>query len=67
VFSLRNVIAEGMYTFGPDVEKINEIVDMKEIGVVEPVQLVRQAILSATEVTTAILKIDDIVVKRGEQ
>jgi chaperonin GroEL (HSP60 family) len=67
VFSLRNAIAEGMYTFGPDVEKINEIVDMKEIGVVEPVQLVRQAILSATEVTTAILKIDDIVVKRGEQ
>ena len=67
VFSLRNVIAEGMYTFGPDVERINEIVDMKEIGVIEPAQLVRQAILSATEVTTAILKIDDIVVKRGEQ
>jgi chaperonin GroEL (HSP60 family) len=66
VFALRNAIAEGNLTYGPDVENINEVVDMKEIGVVEPTQLLKQAILSATEVTTAILKIDDIVVKRGE-
>ena len=66
VFALRNAIVEGSLTYGPDVENINEIVDMKELGVVEPTQLIKQAILSATEVTTAILKIDDIVVKRGE-
>lgn len=66
VFALRNAIVEGKLTYGPDVENINEIVDMKELGVVEPTQLIKQAILSATEVTTAILKIDDIVVKRGE-
>tara|TARA_R110002051_G_scaffold74699_2_gene136127 strand:+ start:3263 stop:4759 length:1497 start_codon:yes stop_codon:yes gene_type:complete len=66
VFALRNAIVEGSLTHGPDVENINEIVDMREIGVVEPTKLIKQAILSATEVTTAILKIDDIVVKRGE-
>jgi len=66
VFALRNAIVEGNLTCGPDVENINEIVDMKVLGVVEPTQLIKQAILSATEVTTAILKIDDIVVKRGE-
>ncbi len=66
VFALRNAIVEGNLTCGPDVENINEIVDMKVLGVVEPTQLIKQAILSATEVTTAILKIDDIVVKKGE-
>ena len=65
VFALRHAISEGKLTMGPNVEKINEIIDMKDLGVVEPAQLVRQSILSATEVTTAILKIDDIVVKRG--
>ena len=38
---------------------------MYELGVFEPMSLVRQAILSATEVTTAILKIDDMIAKKG--
>ena len=38
---------------------------MKELGVVEPSSLVRQAVLSATEVTTSILKIDDMIAMRG--
>ena len=39
---------------------------MKELGVLEPAKLVRQSIMSATEVTTAMLKIDDMVAKKGE-
>ena len=30
-----------------------------------PVELVRQAVLSAAEVTNAILRIDDIIARRG--
>ena len=40
---------------------------MLEQNVYEPLQLVKQALLSATEVTTAILKIDDIIAKRGTE
>jgi chaperonin GroEL (HSP60 family) len=50
---------------GPDVEE-GGLIDMKELGVLEPAKLVRQSIMSATEVTTAMLKIDDMVAKRGE-
>ena len=67
VFALRHSLSEGKLTMGPDVKNINQIIDMKTLGIVEPALLVRQAILSATEVTTAILKIDDIVVKRGAE
>ena len=50
---------------GPDVEE-GGLIDMKELGVLEPAKLVRQSIMSATEVTTAMLKIDDMVAKKGE-
>jgi len=64
ILSLRHAIQDGSLDMGPDLE--NEgIVSMNELGVVEPCSLVRQAILSATEVTTAILKIDDVIAKRG--
>ena len=66
IFALRSTISDGNLTYGPDVENINEIVDMRELGVIEPSILVKQSILSATEVVTSILKIDDIVVKRSE-
>ena len=64
ILSLRHAIQDGSLDMGPDLE--NEgIVSMNELGVVEPCSLVRQAVLSATEVTTAILKIDDVIAKRG--
>tara|TARA_Y100000361_G_C11136150_1_gene332017 strand:- start:293 stop:1432 length:1140 start_codon:yes stop_codon:yes gene_type:complete len=64
ILSLRHAIQEGSLDMGPDLD--NEgIVSMNQLGVVEPCSLVRQAILSATEVTTAILKIDDVIAKRG--
>ena len=50
---------------GPDVEN-GGIVCMKELGVREPKSLVRSAITSATEVATAILRIDDVIGRRGE-
>jgi len=65
ILNLRHKLQNGDIDFGPDLED-GGIVSMWEIGVVEPTSLIRQAILSATEVTTAILKIDDMVAKRGE-
>jgi chaperonin GroEL (HSP60 family) len=39
---------------------------MKSADVWEPLNLVKQAIQSASEVTISILRIDDIIGKRGE-
>ncbi len=51
--------------FGPNVES-GGIMDMDEAAVYEPMSLIRSAITSATEVTTAILRIDDLIGRRGE-
>jgi len=65
ILALRHKIQSGYNTFGPDLE--NEgVCDMAELGVIEPMSLIKQAVLSATEVTTSILKIDDMIAKRGE-
>jgi chaperonin GroEL (HSP60 family) len=40
---------------------------MMELGVYEPTELVRQAVLSASEVTNSILRIDDIIARRPAQ
>ena len=39
---------------------------MIEANVWEPLDLVKQAVQSASEVTISILRIDDIIGKRGE-
>jgi len=65
ILSLRHELQSGATDYGPDLEN-GGVTSMTELGVVEPLSLVRQAVLSATEVTTAILKIDDMVAKRGE-
>jgi len=52
-------------TTGVDIES-GELCDMKDKGVVEPRRVVSQAIQSATEVAIAILRIDDIIGKRGD-
>jgi archaeal chaperonin len=46
-------------------EGVGSVCDTFKEGVVEPTQLVRQIITSATEVATAILRIDDIVARKG--
>ena len=66
LLNLRHAVSEGNLHFGPDVE-MGGITDMLEQNVYEPFELVKQAMLSATEVTTAILKIDDIIAKRGNE
>lgn len=48
-----------------DDEGIGSVCNTFEQGVVEPTQLIRQIITSATEVATAILRIDDIVARKG--
>lgn len=65
ILALRHEIQSGRFDFGPDLE--NEgICDMEKLGVFEPMSLVRQVVLGANEVTTAILKIDDMIAMRGE-
>ena len=48
-----------------DSDGVGSVCDTFEKGVVEPTQLIRQIITSATEVATAILRIDDIVARKG--
>lgn len=60
VLALRNEHKLGHTTFGPDIET-GGVCDMVEAGVWEPLQLVKQAIQSASEVGISILRIDDIV------
>ena len=47
-----------------DEDGIGEIMATADKGIYEPISLVRQIITSATEVSTSILRIDDIIAKR---
>ena len=47
-------------------EGIGEVCDTGERGVYEPRELVKQVITSATEVSTAVLRIDDIIARRAQ-
>jgi chaperonin GroEL (HSP60 family) len=51
---------------GIDIET-GTLTDMVKKGVVEPLRVVKQSIQSATEVAIAILRIDDIIGKRGDE
>ena len=60
---MRHEIQNGNLYHGPDVTD-GGIINMKDTGIFEPTKLIKQAVLSATEVTTALLRIDDIVGRR---
>ncbi len=62
--SLRAKHNEGLKTFGVDVHA-GKIGDMAKIGVIEPVKVKRQAIVSASEAAEMILRIDDVIASRG--
>jgi archaeal chaperonin len=64
ILALRHEIQQGFLHAGPDLEN-GGVTSMWDLGVFEPSSLVKQAVLSATEVTTAILKIDDMIAKKG--
>jgi len=66
ILAMRHEILQGRVSVGPDVTE-GGVRDLLADGVVEPVALVRQAVLSASEVTNAILRIDDIVARRPVQ
>ena len=63
ILAMRHEILRGNTEYGPDVED-GGVVDLASKGVFEPTELVRQAVLSASEVTNSILRIDDIVARR---
>ena len=65
ILTLRNEHKAGNTDSGPDIEN-GGACSMKEQDVFEPLDLVKQAIQSASEVTISILRIDDIIGKRGE-
>ena len=65
VLALRNEHQNGNISMGPCVAS-GGVVCMEALGVWEPLDLVRQAIQSASEVSISILRIDDIVSRRGE-
>ena len=65
VLTLRNEHQNGKEDAGPDIETGGSC-SMSDANVWEPLELVRQAVQSASEVTISILRIDDIIGKRGE-
>ena len=64
IIDVRKAHAEGRSTFGVNVFE-GGVMDMKEANVVEPVRVVEQAIQSATETATMILRIDDVISSKG--
>ena len=66
ILAMRHDILQGNLSAGPDVTE-GGVRDLLADNVIEPVELVRQAVLSAGEVTNAILRIDDIVARRPNQ
>ena len=57
---------QGLPRRAPHIET-GKPVDMAKEGVIEPMRVVEHAIQSATEVAIAILRIDDIIGRRGEE
>ena len=65
ILTLRNEHIAGATSAGPDIEN-GGACSMEDADVWEPLDLVKQAIQSASEVTISILRIDDIIGKRGD-
>ncbi|HLE97176.1 MAG TPA: thermosome subunit beta [Candidatus Thermoplasmatota archaeon] len=63
---LRSAHDAGKRTFGLDVTT-GKVVDMQAAGVLEPVRVKTQAIQSATEVATMILRIDDVIAAKAPE
>ncbi len=61
---LKAAHEKGNVYAGVDVES-GKVVDMKEMGVFEPLRVKTQAIGSATEVAVMILRIDDVIAAKG--
>ncbi|MBI5228453.1 TCP-1/cpn60 chaperonin family protein [Candidatus Micrarchaeota archaeon] len=65
IVSLRNKHKEkDGKTFGVDV-LAGKVSDLKPLGIYEPMKVKRQALVSATETSRLVLRIDDIISSRG--
>jgi len=65
VLALRNDHQQGRSDFGPDILN-GGTCSMSAAGVFEPLTIVTQAVQSAAEVATSVLRIDDIISRRDE-
>ncbi len=65
LIELRKAHKEGKVTAGINVYE-GKVVDMKELGVIEPIRVGKQAIDSATDAAIMILRIDDVIAAKGE-
>jgi len=63
IIALRKAHSEGNSTYGVNVFE-GGVMDMREANVIEPLRVVEQAIQSATETATMILRIDDVISSR---
>ncbi|MDI9610934.1 MAG: thermosome subunit beta [Archaeoglobales archaeon] len=64
IVSLKSAHEKGQKYAGVEVDT-GKVVDMKEIGVIEPLRVKTQAIQSATEVAVMILRVDDVIAAKG--
>ena len=64
IIELRKSHADGNSTSGINVED-GGVMDMRKANVLEPQRVVEQAIQSATETATMILRIDDVISSKG--
>jgi len=62
--SLRSVHDQGQANYGVDVLN-GKIADMWKLNVIEPLKIKTQAIKSATEAATMILRIDDVITSKS--
>jgi chaperonin GroEL (HSP60 family) len=64
IVSLRAAHTEGKRTHGIDISK-GKVADMKTAGILEPVIVNRQIVMSAAEAAQMLLKIDDVISSKG--
>jgi len=64
IIEVRKAHADGKSTYGVDVNE-GGVMDMAAANVLEPLRVVEQAIQSATETATMILRIDDVISSKG--
>jgi len=64
IVDLRHKHEGKQSNFGVDVYR-NKLADMKQLGVIEPLKIKKQAMQSASEVTEMILRIDDIIASKS--
>lgn len=65
IVALRSEHSKGNRTYGVNVYD-GKIDDMEKLGIIEPTRVKKQAISSATEAATMILRIDDIIASKGK-